>query len=717
MMPPARSVFTRRALPLMMSLCAVAAVVAVLMSAVLVAPGVQDQENARRAARVPELARSGPGLKYALLESRYRGHVVTRVLLAADPDMITAPPLPPGLRRLPAVGSLYASPAVLRLMRHDDTFRRWFPEPLEGEVSSEGLVSPADLIVYVGVDATAMADSEAVIRFGKQQGPNTYAARLRWYQVAGFLLFVVVPGAFCVMVVSRIDAERRRERHRAFIALGAPRWWTTAMASLESGPPVLVGATAGNLLTPVLCRLVRTLPFVHRSYFVQDVRLNTAAATAIVLGLVALAIGASLALTHVPDLSLLSSRRKRAATNLLPALGIASGAVLLVGAGVETLRIWGSRPALVVFGLTLGSLAAFVTRGLARYLPRTAPVSVVIAARTVVRAPGAISRPAALAGVGALAMTAALPLLGALNTGVTWRHLVGSSVLVRAQPLAASTSFDARGDPAAIVVAFAVGLQRDPAPNAPIEGRALVATCDQLAQLLDRRVIGCQSGVLAVEGRAVASGVWFERRADATTVPLPPPAGSIDLQSERVPIDVQYVVTNAPDPVADAAGQLTVAAWARLRSDPGIIDQFQAWTVASGPGYILDVPFADLVTSSTLGLWLALGLIVTTVLGLGAAMLDAATSRQSHDATRALRVAGCSRTQLVSSRALGQATMTATAVIIGVLGGAASNFALTKGGLPPGSPSDYVRILIASAAIGVCVALASAVVSTRSARR
>ncbi len=717
MMPPARSVFTRRALPLMMSLCAVAAVVAVLMSAVLVSPGVQAEENARRAARVPELARSGPGLKYALVESRYRGHVVTRVLLAADPDVTTAPPLPPGLRRLPAVGSLYASPAVLQLMRHDDTFRRWFPGPIEGEVSPEGLVSPAELIVYVGVDATAMADSEAVIRFGKQQGQNTSAARLRWYQVAGFLLFVVVPGAVCVMVVSRIDAERRRHRHRAFIALGAPRWWTTAMASLESGLPVLVGAATGTLLTSVLCRAVRTLPLVHRSYFVQDVRLNTTGATAIVVGLVALAIGASLALTHVPDLSSFSSRPKRAATNLLPVLGIASGVVLLMGAGVKTLRIWGSRPALVVFGLTLGSLAAVVTRWLVRYLPRAAPVSVVIAARTVVRAPGAISRPAALAGVGALAMTAALPLLGKLDTGVTWRHLVGSSVLVRAQPLAASTSFDARGDPAAIAIAFAVGLQRDPTPNAPIEGRALVATCEQLTQLLDRSVIGCQSGVLAVKGRSVASGAWFERRADATTVPIPPPAGSIDLQSERVPIDVQYVVTNAAEPLANAPDQLTVAAWARLRSDPDIIDQFQAWTVASGPGYVLDIPFAEQGTTSTLGLWLALGLIVTTVLGLGAAVLDAATSRQSHDAARALRVAGCSRTQLVASRALGQVTMTATAVIIGVLGGAASNYALTKGGLPLGSLSAYGRILIISAAIGGCVALASAVVSTRSARR
>jgi hypothetical protein len=214
--------------------------------------------------------------------------------------------------------------------------------------------------------------------------------------------------------------------------------------------------------------------------------------------------------------------------------------------------------------------------------------------------------------------------------------------------------------------------------------------------------------------RSLASGTWFERRADATTVPIPSPAGSIDLQSERVPIDVQYVVTNAAEPVANAPGRLTVAAWARLRAEPDVIDQFQAWTVASGPGYVLDIPFAEQATTSTLGLWLALGLIVTTVLGLGAAVLDAATSRQSHDATRALRVAGCSRAQLVASRALGQVTMTATAVIIGVLGGAASNYALTKGGLPPSSPSSYGRILITSAAIGICVALASAVVSTRS---
>ena len=54
---------------------------------------------------------------------------------------------------------------------------------------------------------------------------------------------------------------------------------------------------------------------------------------------------------------------------------------------------------------------------------------------------------------------------------------------------------------------------------------------------------------------------------------------------------------------------------ARLRADPDIIDQFQAWIVASGPGYVLDIPFAELATASTLGLWLALGLIVTAVLG------------------------------------------------------------------------------------------------------
>ena len=71
----------------------------------------------------------------------------------------------------------------------------------------------------------------------------------------------------------------------------------------------------------------------------------------------------------------------------------------------------------------------------------------------------------------------------------------------------------------------------------------------------------------------------------------------------------------------------------------------------------------------------------------------------------------------MARRAFGQVTMTATAVIIGVLGGAASNFALTKGGLPPSSLSAYGRILITSATIGVFVALASADVSTRSGRR
>lgn len=93
-------------------------------------------------------ARTSP-LLWRLRTDYYEGQPITRVDVAA---LGPRPPLPPGLGRLPGPGQVVLSPGLVELVRSAPPAMLGdrFPGPVVATVGPAGLLSPGQLVVFVG---------------------------------------------------------------------------------------------------------------------------------------------------------------------------------------------------------------------------------------------------------------------------------------------------------------------------------------------------------------------------------------------------------------------------------------------------------------------------------------------------------------------------------------------------------------------------------------
>lgn len=183
------------------------------------------------------------------------------------------PPLPPGLNRLPAPGTMVVSRAVANLFNQPGgaALKQRLRARVVGQIGEAGLSNPRDYYIYRGATGlTKEPDVEVVTAFGTSS-QSVFQGPIVTLLVILMAVALLLPIGVFVATASRFGSEQRNVRLAALRLLGADRAGTARIAAGEA----LLGAAAGVLAGIALFLALR--PFTWRvdiagiSVFNQDV--------------------------------------------------------------------------------------------------------------------------------------------------------------------------------------------------------------------------------------------------------------------------------------------------------------------------------------------------------------------------------------------------------------------------------------------------------------
>jgi hypothetical protein len=308
----------------------------------------------------------------------YRGQTVSRLDVAA---LGPGAPVPPGVSRLPAPGTYYASPALAALLAAVPAGQLGdrFPGRLAGTIGQAALTGSNELAIYVGytpaalnrVDGTLWVTS---IYSGAGRQPFTPFFKDAFY--VG-MLAVLLPMLVLISTATRLAADRREERFAALRLVGG----TPADIRLIAAVEAVVSSFAGAVLGTVIFLLARPLlagsAFFGTPYFESDVT-PTAGGYLAVLVLVpaAAALAALMSLRRVQISPLGVSRRatpKPPTAWRLVTLAIGLG-LYLYGLSTTTYKNIGlaTYPGILITMIGLVIAGPWLTAQAARLFGRTA---------------------------------------------------------------------------------------------------------------------------------------------------------------------------------------------------------------------------------------------------------------------------------------------------------------------------------------------------------
>ncbi|GAB3850722.1 FtsX-like permease family protein [Dactylosporangium cerinum] len=236
--------------------------VAVLLLSVSV-PAMLDARSSRTAARDDDRYGSDkitPGDTTVLtlnISTSYRGRSVRGRLVRPDG---AHPVLPPGVRSLPAPGTMLVSPALRDLLASGDgaLLRDRMPGTVGGTIGKAGLSGPNELVYYAVRSDLAFGQPQV-------QRIDGYGSRSPHEPLDPFLLMLVIvifvvllmPVAMFVAAATRFGSEQRDRRLAAVRLVGADGGMTRRIAAGEA----VVSATLGLLVGGVIFLVCR--PFVE----------------------------------------------------------------------------------------------------------------------------------------------------------------------------------------------------------------------------------------------------------------------------------------------------------------------------------------------------------------------------------------------------------------------------------------------------------------------
>ncbi len=186
----------------------------------------------------------------------YRGQTISRLDVAAlGPDA----PLPPGVSRLPAPGTYYASSALASLLAAvpADQLGNRFPGRLAGTIGQAALTGANELVIYIGYPSATLnsvAGTQWVTSIYTGAGRQVFTPFFKDAFYIG-MLAVLLPMLVLISTATRLAADRREERFAALRLVGGTPADIRLIATVEA----VLGSFAGAVLGTVIFLLARPL--------------------------------------------------------------------------------------------------------------------------------------------------------------------------------------------------------------------------------------------------------------------------------------------------------------------------------------------------------------------------------------------------------------------------------------------------------------------------
>ena len=160
----------------------------------------------------------------------------------------TKAPLPPGVAKFPAVGTMVVSPALDKLLKSDSgkLLRERLPYRITGTIADRGLIGPAELAYYTGGTGLEHRQAGGSVERINYYGPSPGTQPDKLDPVLLLLILIVfivllLPVAVFIAAAVRFGGERRDRRLAALRLVGADG----RMARRIAGGEALAGALLG----------------------------------------------------------------------------------------------------------------------------------------------------------------------------------------------------------------------------------------------------------------------------------------------------------------------------------------------------------------------------------------------------------------------------------------------------------------------------------------
>jgi len=243
----------------------------------------------------------------------YQGQTLRRLDVA---PLGPGAPVPPGVSRLPAPGTYYASPALAALLAAvpADELGDRFPGKLAGTIGQAALTGSNQLVVYIGYTQAALNRVDGtlwVTSIYAGAGQQVFSAFFKDAFYIG-MLAVLLPMLVLISTATRLAADRREERFAALRLVGGTPADIRLIATVEAVASSFAGAVLGTVIFLLARPLLASSAFFGTSYFESDVTPTSGGYLAIlVLVPVAAALAALISLRRVQISPLGVSRRAK----------------------------------------------------------------------------------------------------------------------------------------------------------------------------------------------------------------------------------------------------------------------------------------------------------------------------------------------------------------------------------------------------------------------
>lgn len=223
----------------------------------------------------------------------YGNRMVLRVDVAVG---AVPPPPPPGLARWPAAGEEVVSPAFGTAAAADAILAAYAPGRPVGTIGQQGLRSPAELVVYRGVERAALPrGGNGIVARSDQLTHSLFrdTSDMGGKQVAALAAVVIVclglPIVAFLAVAARLSAGTRARRLATLHVLGVPRTTITAINAVESVVLGIAGALAAVAVHPAVNTALAGSNLLGITWYPQDTALGPRAAAGVVAAVALLA--------------------------------------------------------------------------------------------------------------------------------------------------------------------------------------------------------------------------------------------------------------------------------------------------------------------------------------------------------------------------------------------------------------------------------------------